>query len=279
MAQSTEQDQQVIHAVVQTVRGFAFDMDGVLYRGNLPMPFAKEVLEYLEQHQIPYILVTNNSTRTPQQYAEKLAGMGISVPPARILTSSLVTRAWLEQTYPRGTTIYVVGMDALADALFHDGYFMPATTDAAVVVSGADFALTYEKLKIATLAIRRGASYVATNPDRTFPSEEGLIPGAGAIIAAIQAATDVQPIVIGKPEPAMLQQAAQMIGCLPAAMLMVGDRLDTDVLAGKRCGMRTALVLTGVTTAAEVAASQLVPDLVLPDLGFLLRALKAERDR
>jgi len=147
-----------------------------------------------------------------------------------------------------------------------------------VVVSGADFALTYEKLKIATLAIRRGAAYVATNPDRTFPSEEGLIPGAGAIIAAIQAATDVQPIVIGKPEPAMLLQAARMIGCSPDAMLMVGDRLDTDVLAGKRCGMRTALVLTGVTTAEEVAASQLIPDLILPDLGFLLRALQADQD-
>lgn len=261
-ASESTQVERILHAVDALI----FDMDGVLYRGNTPLPHVRELLAELDRCGIPYAMVTNNSTRTPVQYADKLAGMGITTPPERILTSSLVTRAWLEQHYPRGTRIYVVGMTALEDALFGDGYFTPAGIDAEVVVSGADFSLTYEKLRLATLAIRRGARYVATNPDKTFPSEEGLIPGSGAIIAALTAATDVTPVVLGKPEPTIMLQAARLLGVEPSQVLAIGDRLDTDVLAGRRAGFRTALVLTGVTTLADLQDAELLPDLVLPDL-------------
>lgn len=256
--------------VLRDVRALVFDMDGVLYRGNTRLPYVRELLSELDRCGVPYAMVTNNSTRTPAQYAEKLAGMGISTPAERILTSSLVTRAWLEQRYPRGTRVYIVGMESLREAILGDGYFTPAEVDAEVVVSGADFSLTYDKLRIATLAIRRGAYYVATNPDKTFPSEEGLIPGAGAIIAALVAATDVTPVVIGKPEPGIMLRAAALLGVEPAQVLVIGDRLDTDVLAGQRAGFRTALVLTGVATLADVGGAEPVPDLVLPDLGPLL---------
>lgn len=258
-----------IEALLRGVRGFVFDMDGVLYRGSTRLPFVQELLATLDARGIPYALVTNNSTRTPAQYAEKLAGMGITTPPERILTSSDVTRAWLDERYPRGTRIYVVGMPSLRDTILGDGYFTPAGTDADVVVSGADFELTYDKLRIATLAIRRGAQYVATNPDKTFPSEEGLIPGSGAIIAALTAATDVAPVVIGKPEPEIMRRAAALLGVEPSRILAVGDRLDTDVLAGRRAGFRTAVVLTGVVTLRDLDHAETRPDLVLPDLGPL----------
>ncbi|MCS7051809.1 MAG: HAD-IA family hydrolase, partial [Thermomicrobium sp.] len=164
------------------------------------------------------------------------------------------------------------------EAIFADGSFVAATREARVVVTGADFALTYEKLKIATLAIRDGADWIATNADRTYPSEEGLIPGAGAIVAAIAAATDRTPFVIGKPEPAMLLRAADRLGCPPSELLVIGDRLDTDVLAGKRAGARTALVLTGVSTRADLAGADVLPDVVIDDLRVLLQVLR-ERSR
>ncbi|MCM8750145.1 HAD-IIA family hydrolase [Thermomicrobiaceae bacterium CFH 74404] len=266
-----------IEQVLRDVRALVFDMDGVLYRGNTRLPHVRELLAELDRRGLPYAMVTNNSTRTPAQYAEKLAGMGISTPPDRILTSSLVTRAWLEQQYPPGTRIYIVGMASLQQAILGDGHFAPAESDAEVVVSGADFSLTYDKLRIATLAIRRGAHYVATNPDKTFPSEEGLIPGAGAIIAALVAATDVTPVVIGKPEPAIMLQAAALLGVEPAQVLAIGDRLDTDVLAGQRAGFRTALVLTGVATLSDVDDSHVRPDLVLPNLEPLVDYFREER--
>ncbi|GBD15782.1 Acid sugar phosphatase [bacterium HR26] len=266
-----------IELVLRDVRALVFDMDGVLYRGNTRLPHVRELLEQLDRRGVPYAMVTNNSTRTPAQYAEKLAGMGISTLAERILTSSLVTRAWLEQRYPRGTRVYIVGMESLQEAILGDGYFTPAGTDAEVVVSGADFSLTYDKLRIATLAIRRGAHYVATNPDKTFPSEEGLIPGAGAIIAALVAATDVTPVVIGKPEPAIMLRAAALLGVEPAQVLAIGDRLDTDVLAGRRAGFRTALVLTGVATPADLDGGEVRPDLVLPDLEPLVDYYREER--
>jgi 4-nitrophenyl phosphatase len=259
-----------VESVLCAVDALVFDMDGVLYRGNTRLPHVRELLAELDRCGVPYAMVTNNSTRTPAQYAEKLAGMGLTTPPERIVTSSLVTRAWLERHYPRGTRVYVVGMAALEEELFGDSYYTPAGIDAEVVVSGADFSLTYEKLRIATLAIRRGARYVATNPDKTFPSEEGLIPGSGAIIAALTATTDVTPVVLGKPEPAIMLRAAALLGVKPGRVLAIGDRLDTDVLAGQRAGFRTALVLTGVTTLGDLGAAELLPDLVLPDLHPLL---------
>ncbi len=257
------------------IRGIAFDMDGVLYRGDQPLPGAAELVASLSARGIPFVMVTNNATKTPEEYAAKLARLGMEVPPDRIVTSAIATRDWMRQQYPAGTRVYVLGMAALERAIYADGWFLPAGRDAEVVVNGADFTLTYEKLKIATLAIRRGAEWVATNADRTFPSEEGLIPGSGAIVAALQAATDRTPIVIGKPQPAMLFRAAELLGIEPREMLMIGDRLDTDILAGRRAGALTALVLTGVSTRDDLATSSVQPDMVVADLQVVLEALRS----
>jgi len=263
-----------VRALLERVRGIAFDMDGVLYRGEQPLPAAAELVAELEKRGIGFVMVTNNATKTPEEYAAKLARMGMTVPAERIVTSAIATRDWMRQRYEPGTTVYVLGMAALQQAIYDGGYFVPTGRDAQVVVNGADFTLTYEKLKIATLAIRAGADWIATNADRTFPSEEGLIPGSGAIVAALQAATDRAPIVIGKPEPAMVLRAADLLGVPPDQLLVVGDRLDTDILAGQRAGSLTALVLTGVSTLTDVRASAVQPDIVLDDLHVLLEAVR-----
>jgi 4-nitrophenyl phosphatase len=254
---------------LDSARGFVIDMDGVIYRGDTRLPHVSEFLTALERRGIPFLMATNNSMRTPEQFAHKLAGMGIDLDPERILTSSVATRGWVQDRYPAGTKVFVVGMASLQEAMLGDGYFTPAGKDAEVVVSGADFDLTYEKLKIACLAIRAGARYVATNGDTTFPTEEGIIPGAGAIIAALRAATNVEPDVVGKPSTGMIEEALQSLGTKPEETVMLGDRLDTDILAGERAGMPTLLVMTGVTSPAELESSSIRPDVVVDDLAPL----------
>jgi 4-nitrophenyl phosphatase len=259
-----------LRTALESARGYEIDMDGVLYRGDAGLPHVNDFLQSLDRCGIPYVLATNNSTRSPEQYVEKLAKMGVAVEADRILTSGQATAARMKSKYPRGTSVYVLGMRALEDAVFGDDYFIPATTNAEVVASGADFEVTYDKLRIATLAIRRGAGFIATNPDTTFPSEEGLIPGAGSILAALVAATSVEPEVIGKPSTGMLVQGATLLGTQPAETVMLGDRLDTDILAGKRAGFITLMVLTGVSTLEDLKTSDVQPDVVVPDLAPLV---------
>lgn len=256
------------------IDGCILDMDGVIYRGDTLIPGVPDFLAALDDAGIAWSMATNNATKTQRDYVEKLARMGIDAPEARIVTSAVATAAYLRHTYPRGTTIYVVGMDALRDAIFGDGHFTPAGPDAQVVVSGADFDLRYDDLKVACLAIRAGADYIATNGDRTFPTEDGLIPGSGAIVAALVAATDVQPVVIGKPSPEMIGSCLEMMGTTASRTLMVGDRLDTDIQAGINAGTRTLLVLTGVSTSADIEAFGIVPDVVVPTLAPVTDAFR-----
>ncbi len=258
-----------------SIDGCILDMDGVLYRGNTIIPEVPRFIDALNRAGMPYAMATNNSTATPLQYVEKLAAMGIDVPEASIVTSGVATATLLKSRYKRGTTVYVVGMAALEEALFADGYFSPAGEDSQVVVSGANFELRYEHLRTACLAIRAGAAYVATNADKTFPTEVGLIPGSGAIVAALSAATDTDPLVVGKPSPEMIASCVTIIGVEAKRALMIGDRLDTDILAGERAGTPTLLVLTGVSTVQDVADSGIVPDVIIETLDPLTDALSA----
>ena len=166
-------------------------------------------------------------------------------------------------------------MLGLREALLADGYFVEDHEAPELVVQGADFALTYATLRQATLLNPQGARYIATNPDRTFPSEEGLIPGAGAIMAALVAATDVEPTVIGKPAPAMFHVAAELLGASPATTLVIGDRLDTDIAGAIAAAMPSVLVLTGVSTREEAERGPVRPDLIFADLPALLAAWRS----
>ena len=262
---------------LSTLQALLLDMDGVLYRGPEPLPGAQQLSETLAALDLRCVCLTNNSSKTPTEIVEKLAAMNIAMRPEQILTSSTATGHMLRSHHARGTTVCYIGMHGLEHALFHDGYFVPATTEAELVVVGVDFKLDYDKLKRATLAIRRGAAFYATNADRTFPAPEGLVPGAGSIIAALEAATDRQPTVIGKPQRAMFDTALDLLKLQANAVAMVGDRLDTDIAGAQAAGIATIWLASGVHSRADVAAWQPQPDLLLDDLGALLAVLREER--
>lgn len=257
-----------------SLRTVLFDMDGVLYRGDVALAGVQALWQWLDDHKIAYACLTNNSTQTPEQFVAKLATMQLITTPERIITSSLVTSVWLRERAPRGTAVYAIGMHGLRSELFGDGYFVERADRPEYVVVGADFEVTYAKLRAATLAIRAGAQFIGTNPDRTFPAADGITPGAGALLAAVVAATDRTPTVMGKPERAMFDTALRLLDATPASTLMVGDRLDTDIVGAQHAGLQTALVLTGVSSAAEAAAHVPPPDAVYADLPALLAHLR-----
>lgn len=249
------------------------DMDGVLWRGDEALPGLVDLFDWLHERAIPYVLATNNSSKTPQDYVDKLARMGVSgVPAQAIITSSTATAGYMRHHYPAGTRVYVIGMHGVRLALEDAGFDVNPGGAVDVVVSGIDTELTYEKLKTAALHIRRGADFIGTNPDRTFPMPDGLVPGAGSIQAALQAATDQVPVIIGKPHPPMFEIALEQLGTDAAATLMIGDRLDTDIAGAKALGLPTVLLLTGVTTPEILAGSDVWADVAYEDLPALLRA-------
>jgi HAD superfamily hydrolase (TIGR01457 family) len=260
--------------------GFIFDMDGVLYRGDAALPGVGPLLDALTLRGRRYMLATNNSTATPAMYVAKLRRMGIDVPPEAILTSALATRDYLRETLPPGSGIFTIGMPPMREQLFGEGDFEPVQfgeAQPAAVVVALDTAFTYDKLKAANAAIRGGARFVATNADATLPTEAGLVPGSGSIVAAVATATGVDPVVIGKPETPLLTQALERMDVVAADAAMIGDRLDTDILAARRAGILSVLVLTGVSTRDELADSPVLPDIVVNDLPSLLAALTGDR--
>lgn len=257
-----------------SISGIILDMDGVLWRDELPMPGLHDLFVWLAERGFPYALLTNNSSKTQQQYVEKFEKLGVSgVPPERVLTSSIATAADLAARYAAGTSIYVVGMDGVRVALEEAGFdVVDDHAPAEIVVAGIDIELTYAKIKRAADLVRAGAEFVGTNNDLTFPAADGLNPGAGTVLAAIQAASGVAPRVIGKPARPMYEAALRVVGLNAAQTLMVGDRIDTDISGAKEIGMPTALVLTGVTTPESLASSDIWPDVAYEDLAALVRA-------
>jgi 4-nitrophenyl phosphatase len=250
---------------LNALRHLVIDLDGVIYRGQDPIPGAADFIGFLRARNIGFILATNNSTRTPQQYADKLGCMGIQILPHEVLTSAQATAAYLLTLAPPGTRVFVVGMDGLRAALKEAGFAL-VEEEAEFVVAGMDFTICFERLSQATLLIRAGARFLGTNPDRTFPTERGIIPGAGSLLAFLETATGVTPTVIGKPHTALLDQALHLMGAARSTTAMLGDRLETDILAGQRAGLGTILVLSGVTDRAALAASEIRPDLLFRDV-------------
>jgi 4-nitrophenyl phosphatase len=260
---------------LRAIRAVLFDMDGVIYRGAQPLPGVNELLAFLDEQQIAYACITNNASRTPEQFAASVQAMNLHIPAERIMTSAVATNVYLRSIASAGTAVYAVGMAGLLEPLFADGYFRLEERTPAYVVVGADFEVTYAKLRTACLAIRAGATFIGTNPDKTFPAEDGIVPGCGALLAALEAATDRQPLIIGKPEPGMFLAALKLLGAQAPNTLVIGDRYDTDILGGAGAGLRTAMVLTGVSTAAEAEHGPILPDAIVADLPELLRVWQA----
>lgn len=255
---------------LEAVRHLIIDMDGVLWRGDEPMPNLQTFFDFLRQRDIGFILATNNSSRTPEQYVEKLARFGVTVDSESILTSSQVAAAYLANQAPPGTRVYAIGREGVRRALEQHGFVL-SEEDAAYVVVGWNTDLVWDELATASLLIHRGAGFIGTNPDVSYPTERGPVPGNGAQLAAIEATTGVAPIVTGKPEPQMYEEAMHRMGADPSTTAVIGDRLDTDLAGGVRLGLATVLVLSGIATEADVANSSIKPDVVCADIGELMQ--------
>ncbi len=251
------------------IRHLLIDLDGVLYRGNTSLAGAAGFISWLRSGGITFRLVTNNSTLTRQQYMEKLARMGIAVATDEIFTSALATALYLQRECQSDRSAYVIGQEGLVDALTEIGMRLVADHPDWVIV-GLDRTLTYEKLAIGSLALERGAGFLGTNPDTSFPTERGLEPGAGAILAALVATTGRKPTVIGKPHPLMLELAMEHMGGTSSDTAMLGDRLDTDIAAAAAAQVPSILVLTGVSTRQDVESSQFHPSLIVENLQQLM---------
>jgi 4-nitrophenyl phosphatase len=238
----------------------------------------QDIFNALTLRTIPFLLATNNSMATPASYVERMAEMGVTISADEVQTSATATRDFLKEELPPDAAILAVGMPALGEQLSDGTAFRilhdddPAT-DADAVVVGLDLAFTYTKLRRAMEAITHGARFVATNADATLPNEGGFQPGAGSIVAAIAMASGKQPIVVGKPEPLMMQKGVEQLGFDAAHTVMVGDRLDTDIAAGHRAGLMTALVLTGVAKREDLASAEVLPDYVFADLPALMQGI------
>jgi HAD superfamily hydrolase (TIGR01450 family) len=253
------------------LKSMILDMDGVLWRdkesiGNLP-----DIFRRIAELNLKVILATNNATKNVHEYLEKLSRFGVDLEDWQVVNSAIACGIYLKDKFPGGGKIYIIGTPSLVSTL--EGYGFQSAQDgepALAVVAGLDPQVNYYKLRNATIQIYKGALFLGTNPDRTFPTPEGLVPGAGSILAAIQAATYVEPIIAGKPSPLMYTIAMDRLQTSPDKTIAVGDRFDTDIVGGQRAGLRTALLLSGVESPSNSSAWVPDPDIVARDLTDLL---------
>lgn len=242
---------------MKSYKGYLIDLDGTMYRGGEKVEAASEFIERLANRGIPYLFVTNNSSKTPEQIAGKLESLGIRASSGQVFTSSMATAEYLSASDQPGK-IYAIGEEGLFQALKDKGFELTDDHPDAVVM-GIDRAITYEKLAKACLAVRNGARFIATNGDTAVPTERGLVPGNGALSAVIAVSTRVQPLIIGKPERIIMDQALKVLGVDKQAAIMVGDNYDTDIMAGIQSGIDTLHVQTGVTSMKELAEKREQP--------------------
>ena len=263
---------------------WVFDLDGVIWRGESAIEGAAACVAALQKRGCRTMFASNNSTRTPQHFVEKLAGMDISAVPADVLTSTTIAVAHLKRKFPDGGRIFIVGEAGLRAQLEAAGFEVTQQTDGEpkeviAVVAGLARQFCYADLARAQHYILGGATYIATNRDSTFPVEGGVMPGAGSIVAAIDVAGGVVGQTMGKPEPTMLRQILDESGVDSDGVAMVGDRLDTDIACASRAGVRSVWVATGVTSRAQAQSAQgeEKPDLLFDNLSQLVRQLEAEQ--
>ncbi len=254
----------------EAIRALILDMDGVLWRDSEAIGDLAAIFERINDLKLQVVLATNNATRRPSQYIEKLAVFGVKLTESQIATSAQAVLVHLKDRYPVGCPVHVIGMDSLKEQICDAGFVQSESNVKAVIV-GIDRHITYEKIRLASTLIRAGAEFIGTNPDKTFPTPQGLVPGAGSIIAAVAAAAETEPLFVGKPGTLLMDVSlSKLKGVDKSQVLMVGDRLDTDIAAGIHFGCRTALVLSGVTSIETLSTSQVKPDYVFSDLSDLV---------
>ncbi|MFJ8070259.1 TIGR01457 family HAD-type hydrolase [Peribacillus sp. NPDC096447] len=231
---------------MKSYKGYLIDLDGTMYRGTEQIAEAAGFINDLRKRDIPYLFVTNNSSRTPAQVADKLRSIGISTADEQVFTTSMATANYIAEQ-KKDASVYVVGEEGIIEALKEKGMKL-VEEHPDFLVMGIDRGINYEKLSKACLAVRNGAVFISTNGDIAIPTEQGLLPGNGSLTSVVSVSTQVQPIFIGKPESVIVEQALRVLGVPKEETIMVGDNYDTDILAGINAGIDTLLVHTGVTT-------------------------------
>lgn len=249
------------------IKDVLLDLDGTVYRGSEAVPGAAQFLRRMEANGIPVLFVTNRANRTPEQVQAHLAELAVDCTASQVLTSAQVAAGLL-----RGRSAYCIGEAALLEALREAEVAMDDDEPEAVVV-GLDRGVTYGKLEKATRCLLAGAQFVATNRDRLLNSDGGLSPGNGAIVAALATATSREPIVVGKPQTPIMEAAIERLGLDPAGVIMVGDNPETDIAAGQNAGLRSALILTGVTDRPAAEALKPAPTWIVEGFEDLERLI------
>ena len=252
-------------ASLRAKKAFLCDMDGVIYHGSSLIPGVGRFVDWLEKEKKKYLFLTNGSGKSPRELSEKLARMGLAVSEDHFYTSALATASFLSGQCPGGTC-YVIGEPGLVNAMYEAGFSMNSH-DPDYVVFGKTSALNYNEIETAVKLIGRGAKLIGTNSDVTDPAEEGIVPACRALIAPIELASGRKAYFIGKPNPLMMRHAVKLLGTTPEETVIIGDRMDTDILAGIESEFETVLVLSGVTTRQSMTSFGYRPTYVLDGVG------------
>ena len=253
-------------------KGFICDMDGVIYHGNKILPGVKEFVNWMIESDKKFVFLTNSPERTPHELSMKLERMGLSVSADHFYTSAMATAEFLYSQAP-GCTAYVIGEAALSKALYdHKIYMNDINPD--YVVIGETRTYSFEKIEKAIALVNNGAKLIATNPDTTGPTEHGVMPATGALVAPIEIATGKKAYFVGKPNPVMLRHGLRLLGCHSEDIAFIGDRMDTDIIAGIESNVDTVLVLSGVTAKEDINNFPYRPKYVLNGVGDILTSIQ-----
>ena len=251
-------------------KGFICDMDGVIYHGNKILPGVREFVDWLYKENKQFLFLTNSSERSPLELQQKLERMGLFVSEEHFYTSALATAAFVAKQAP-GCSAYVIGAPGLVKALYDVGVTMNDVNPDYVIV-GETTTYNYENIVLAASLVMAGARLIGTNPDMTGPSESGIIPATRALIAPIELASSKNAYFVGKPNPLMMRTGLKMLGCHSAEAVMIGDRMDTDIIAGIETGVDTVLVLSGCTAREDVNDYPYRPTYILDGVGDVVGA-------
>lgn len=256
-------------------KGFICDMDGVIYHGNRILPGVAEFIDWLHREKKEFLFLTNNSGSTPRELQQKLARMGLDVPEKHFYTSALATAAFLKEQAP-GCSVYAIGEAGLLNALYDAGITMN-DVNPDYVVMGEGKAYSLDTLTKATNLVMKGAKLIGANSDLSGPIENGIAPACRALVAPIEMATGTQAYFCGKPNPLMMRTGLRLLGCHSSEAVMVGDRMDTDIISGMESGMSTILVLSGVSSRETLRIFAYRPTMVLDGVGDIVKQAQLQK--
>ncbi len=254
------------------MKNYLIDMDGVLVKGNIPIPGANEFIEKLKKTNRKFLVLTNNPKYTPMDLSHRLKIIGLNIPPENIFTSAMAVGMFLKIQKPKGTA-FVLGESGLISAVHNAGYIITEYNPDYVIL-GETSNYNFEQITLAIRLIKNGAKFIATNPDPLGPTESGIVPACGAMAALIERATGIAPFFIGKPNPFMMRSAMNYLGVHSENTVIVGDRMDTDIVAGVQTGIETILVLSGVTKIEDIKRYPYTPTKIVNSVKDLIPILE-----